>query len=191
MMRRRWVSRVGALCVLTLVVTAAQCPGRKGKATPAVAESSAIPDSADQVAFGAKVVMTNRGVSNGVLLSDTTIIYDDGTRMELRGVNVTFFTSQGIEDGKMTARKGTYNTRLSRLEASGNVIVVRNDGRRLESQQLVYDQARNQIFTDSAFVLNEAARVFTGIGFESDPQMTNFNCLQACKGVAPVKIPLK
>lgn len=191
MTHRRFYLRAGILCALAFVVTAAQCPGRKGKGKPVVAKSSAIPDSADQVGFGTRVVLTNRGVSNGVLLSDTTIVYDDGTRLEFRGVNVTFYTSTGIEDGKMTARKGSYSTRLSRLQATGNVIVVRNDGRRLETPQLVYDQARNQIFTDSAFVLNEASRVFTGIGFESDPQMTNFNCLRACKGIAPVKIPTK
>lgn len=176
---------------LALAVMAAKCPGRKAVRAPAVAKSSAIPDSADQVAFGFRTVIANQGVANGLLLSDTAIVYEDGTRLELRRINMTFYTSQGLKDGIMTARTGSYSTRLSRLEASGDVIVVRNDGRRLTSQQLVYDQARNQIFTDSAFVLTEAARVFTGIGFESDPQMTNFRCLRACKGVAPVQIPRK
>lgn len=53
----------------------------------------------------------------------------------------------------------------------------------------MYDQARNQIYTDSAFVLNEPDRLLTGIGFESDPHMTSFRCLRACKGIAPVQIP--
>lgn len=187
---RRWLS-LGGIGALMLVGTAAQCPGGKSKTVAAVAKSNAIPDSADQVGFGTRIVLTNRGVSNGVLLSDTSLIYEDGTRLELLRVNLTFYTTLGVEDGVMTSKAGTYNTRLSRLEVTGNVVVVRKDGRRLETQQLVYDQARNQIFTDSAFVLNEAARVFTGIGFESDPQMTNFNCLRACKGIAPVKIPNK
>lgn len=177
--------------LIAFAVVAAKCPGRKPAGAPAVAKSSAIPDSADQVAFGFRTILTNQGVANGLLLSDTAIVYEDGTRLELRRVNMTFYTSQGLKDGLMTSRTGSYSTRLSRLEATGDVIVVRNDGRRLASQQLVYDQARNQIFTDSAFVLTETSRVFTGIGFESDPQMTNFRCLRACKGVAPVQIPRK
>lgn len=178
------------LAALT-VLTAAQCPGRKPAKPAVVASASAIPDSADQVAFGFRSILANQGVSNGLLLSDTALLYEDGTRWELRRVNTTFYDGQGLQDGVMTARKGSYSTRLSRLEASGDVIIVRNDGRRLATQQLVYDQARNQIFTDSAFVLTEKAREFTGIGFESDPQMTNFRCLRACKGVAPVQIPRK
>jgi hypothetical protein len=71
------------------------------------------------------------------------------------------------------------------------VVVVRDDGKRLSSPQLVYDQVRNQIFTDSAFVLNEPSRTFTGLGFESDPQLTRFRCIRNCKGLAPVKIPTK
>ena len=71
------------------------------------------------------------------------------------------------------------------------MVIVREDGKRLTSQSLVYDQVRNQVFTDSAFVLNEPARQFTGLGFESDPRLTNFKCLRACKAMAPVKIPTK
>ena len=49
----------------------------------------------------------------------------------------------------------------------------------------------NQIFTDSAFTLVEPSRQLSGIGFESDPKLTLFKCLRACKAVAPVEIPAK
>jgi LPS export ABC transporter protein LptC len=124
-------------------------------------------------------------------LADTAFTYDEGSRLVLRRVNVTFYTSQGLKDGVMTSQSGLYNSRLSRLEAKGDVVVVRNDGKRLTTPQLVYDQARNQFFTDTSFVLNEPERTFTGVGFESDPRMTNFRCLRACKVIAPVQIPVK
>jgi len=111
--------------------------------------------------------------------------------LELRRVNVTFYTSVGLKDGVLTAKEGTYNSRLSRLDARGDVVVVRDDGKRLTSPQLVYDQLRNQILTDSAFVLNEPSRTFTGLGFESDPQLTRFRCIRNCKGLAPVTMPTK
>jgi LPS export ABC transporter protein LptC len=170
---------------------AAKCPNRKEAVKPAVAKVSAIPDSANLVLFGQRSVLTNKGVSNGVLLSDTAFSYDDATRMEFRRVHFTFYTSQGLADGVMTSRAAVYNSRLSRLEATGDVVVTRNDSTRLSSQQLVYDQARNQIFTDSAFILNKPEKQFSGIGFESDPQLTNWKCLRACKGIAPVQIPRK
>ncbi len=183
---------VSALILTSIVFTAAACSKAKGKTqVKTKATKTVIPDSADQIIFGGRIFLTDQGVSKGVLLADTVLTYDDGTRMELRRVNVTFYTSTGMKDGVLTAKAGTYNSRLSRLDARGDVVVVRDDGKRLSSPQLVYDQVRNQIFTDSAFVLNEPARTFTGLGFESDPQLTKFRCIRNCKGLAPVKIPTK
>lgn len=177
----------------TAMLLGAACP-RKGKTAPkakAAPAKSALPDSADQIAFGARVILTDKGVNKGELLADTSLTYDDGTRLELRRINLTFYNSLGQKDGTMTARAGTYNMRLSRIEARGDVVVVRDDGKRLTSQQLVFDQVRNQFFTDSAFVLNEPNKVFTGVGFESDPRLTNFRCLKECKGAAPVQVPTR
>ena len=187
---RRVTRIVGVLSAL-LMLGAAKCPSRKAAVKPAVAKASAIPDSANQVVFGARHVLTDQGVNKGLLLSDTAFAYDDATRLEFRRVHFTFYTAQGLPDGVMTARSAVYNSRLSRLEARGDVVVTRNDSTRLASQQLVYDQARNQIFTDSAFVLNRPEKQFSGIGFESDPQLSNWKCLRACKGIAPVQIPRK
>ena len=184
--------RIGALLCAVLALAGAKCPrGKQANAKKAAVMQSAIPDSADQVINGLRALLSDQGVSKGLLLSDTAYSYEDGTRLELHRVNLTFFTSQGVKDGVLTSRAGTYNKRLSTLEARGDVIVKRDDGRTLTSQRLVYDRARNQIYTDSAFTLVEPSRQLTGIGFESDPKLTLFRCLRACKGVAPVQIPAK
>ncbi len=190
--RSSLVTRACLIVVSLSMLGAAKCPSR-AKASPvtARAKKSALPDSADQVIFGGSTILTNQGVANGRLLSDTMFVYDDGARLELRRVNMTFFTKQGIKDGVLTSRAGAYNSRLSRLEATGDVVVVRDDGKRLTTPQLVFDQARNQIFSDSSFILIEPSRQLSGIAFESDPQFKNFKCIRACKFIAPVKIPTK
>jgi LPS export ABC transporter protein LptC len=169
----------GAFSVLLL--GGAACP--KKPATTKRAQGSAMPDSADQMGFGVRHVLTNKGVSNGELLADTAYMYEDGTRLEMRRVNMTFYTAQGVKDGVLTSKTGTYNSRLQRLEARGDVVVIREDGKRFTSQQLVFDQVRNQFFSDSAFVLNEPKRELSGVGFESDPKLNNFKCLKSCKGI--------
>lgn len=176
---------IGAVSLLG----AAACP--KKKAPAAAVKRLVIPDSAETIAYGARMLLTDRGVSKGELLSDTALTYEDGTRLVLYPVNLTFYTSTGAKDGVMTAKWGTYNERLQRLEVRGNVTVIREDGKRLTTPQLVYDQQRNQFFTDSAFVLNEPNRQGTGIGFESDPRLNNFRCLRACKATSPVKVPTR
>ncbi|MBU6366413.1 MAG: LPS export ABC transporter periplasmic protein LptC [Gemmatimonadetes bacterium] len=184
---RRW----GWLPLLLLVAVGARCPGgAKARKAPRAAVP-VIPDSADQLIFGLRTIMQDRGVNRGVLLADSALVYEEGTRLELLRVHVTFHTGSGVKDGVLTSRQGTYNARLSRLEARGDVVIVREDGKRLTSPQLVYDQARNQVFSDSAFVLTEPRRQISGIGFESDPRLTNFRCMRNCKGVAPVKVPTR
>jgi LPS export ABC transporter protein LptC len=123
------------------------------------------------------------------LLADTVFVYEGGTRLELRQVHATFYTSQGKKDGVLTSRQGTFNQRLARLEARGNVILLAEDGRRLDTEQLVYDQQRNQIFSDSAFTLHQPPRQISGIGFESDPQLSLFKVFRGFKGVAPLRMP--
>lgn len=177
--------RPGRLLAATLLLVAA-CDDSGTAPRPA---DALLPDSAEQLGWGVRMRLTNESVARGELLADTTYTYDGGNRFELRVVNVTFFDALGEKDGQLTAREGTYNKRLNRLEARGNVVVVRDDGRRLETQQLVYDELRNQIFSDSAFVLNEPPkRQITGIGFESDPQLTKLRVIRSFKGVAPVKM---
>lgn len=189
----RWatVRNLVAAATGVIVLSGAGCPKKKPAAAVKRVRASAMPDSADQMGFGVRHVLTNKGVNNGELLSDTAFIYDDGTRIEMRRVNLTFYTPQGVKDGIMTSKTGTYNSRLQRLEARGDVVVVREDGKRFTSQQLVFDQVRNQFFSDSAFVLNEPKREHSGIGFESDPKLTNFRCLRACKVIATVQVPTR
>ena len=181
---RRWFALVP---LAALLLASAACADGSGTA-PRPADAM-LPDSAEMMAFGTRVMLTNRSVAKGELLADTSFSYDNSNRLELRRVNVTFFNGLGEKDGQLTARAGTLDRRLNRLEARGDVVLVREDGRRLETQQLVYDQLRDQVFSDSAFVLNEPPkRQLSGVGFESDPQLTKFRVLQAAKGVAPVKV---
>lgn len=190
-MSRASRSLLRTLGMLTLgsVLVAAQCPRKQQVAVPAGAKAALMPDSSDQVIHGGRVVLTDKGVMGGLLLADTVMSYEQGNRLEMKQVHVTFFTKQGKKDGVLTSREGTYNARLSRLEARGNVIVLAEDGRRLDTEQLVFDQMRNQIFSDSAFVLNRPPQQISGIGFESDPKLSVFKVLRGFKGIAPVKLP--
>jgi LPS export ABC transporter protein LptC len=141
-------------------------------------------DSADQVVFGARSKMTDGGVSKSDLYSDTAYFFDDNTRIEMRGhVLVTFFTDVGAKNAVLTSKEGTYNNRTGNMEARGNVVVNTVDGRHLTTPVLRFNQTRNEISSDSAFVTTDSTRRLTGIGFTSDPNMINIHCLKACSGL--------
>lgn len=167
------------ILVVGAVVSLTACDKRK---QPPVVPNTPLADSADQVMFGARSLLTDRGLMRAELHGDTAYFFDDNTRIELRVVKVDFYTTTGQKNADLKSREGTYSTRQGAMEARGNVVIVSVDGRRLTSQHVRFDQNRNQISSDSAFVLTEPGRVLRGVGFISDPDMTNVRVLRGASG---------
>ena len=172
--------------VRRLVVLAFMIACDSDGTAPPRASGSPMADSADQMMFGISTLLTDRGVLNAELESDTAFFFDENTRIELRGVKLTFYTRTGERNSVLTSREGTYNTRQSQMEARGTVVVVSEDGRRLTTEQLRYDQMRNEISSDSAFVLTESGRRLEGVGFTSDPNMNNVRVERLIEGQGAV-----
>ena len=116
------------------------------------------------------------------MVSDTAYFFDDNTRIELSKVETTFYTASGARDAYLTSHRGTYNNRTGLMIARGDVVVTTEEGRRLTTPELKYDQAMNEIASDSAFVLTEPGRRLEGIGFRSDPNMQNVQILKTKSG---------
>jgi LPS export ABC transporter protein LptC len=161
--------------------TATACTDKK---QPPVATQSPLADSADQVIYGLRFNLTDKGVDRAQLESDTAYFFEENTRIELEPVHTTFYTPTGARDAVLTSKRGTYNSRTSNMVARNNVLVVTEDGRRLTTSELTYNQQRNEISSDSAFVMTEPDRRLEGIGFRSDPNMKNIQILKAASGMA-------
>lgn len=170
-----WVTGICALGMLA---------GCQHGTTPPLAVRNALADSADQVLYHTKSVLTDNGVMKAEVYADTGYLFDDNTRVEMRVVKTVFFTATGARNAVLTSREGTYNTRSDNMEARGDVVVVSEDGRRLTTPELRYGQTRNEIMSDSSFVLTDSTQKMTGVGFVSDPNMNNVRCLKACAGSA-------
>ena len=171
--------KASVLIVVSAGLLLSACDKRR---QPPVVPNTPLADSADQVMFGARSLLTDRGLMRAELHGDTAYFFDDNTRIELRTVTVTFYTTTGQKNADLKSREGTYSTRQGTMEARGNVVIVSVDGRRLTSPHVRFDQNRNQISSDSAFVLTEPGRVLRGVGFVSDPQMTNVRVLRGASG---------
>lgn len=164
-----------------IIALSVACDSKK---EPPPSDHSLLADSADQVMWGARFNLTDRGLQRAQLNADTAFFFDDNTRVELEHVLTTFFTSTGAKDAVLTSESGTYRSRNGSMIARKNVVVVSEDGRRLTTPELSYDQSRNEIASDSPFVLTEPNRRLEGIGFRSDPNLNNVRVLRAASGFA-------
>lgn len=175
-------SASAVIAVIALVsVLATACTTKK---QPPVATHSPLADSADQVMYGARFNLTDKGLERAQLEADTAYFFEDNTRIELEKVHTTFYTANGAKDAVLTSKRGTYNSRTTNMVARKDVVVVSEDGRRLTTPELIYNQQINQISSDSPFVMTEPGRRLEGIGFRSDPNMNNIKVLKGASGVA-------
>ena len=161
----------------------------KQESRPPVATTSSLADSAEQVMLNVRSLLTARGVQRGEMFADSAYVFDENTRFELRKVRATFNTTTGVKDGTMSADRGRYNLRQQILEGFGNVVITTNDGKRLTSPQLRYNQAANEVSSDTSFTLVEPGRTLSGVGFRSDPQLTRVQVLKGARGQGSFTLP--
>jgi LPS export ABC transporter protein LptC len=175
--------------LLLAVLFVAACADDKGP--PIAATTKTIADSADQVLYGQRMLITDRGSNRAEIHSDTAYFFDENTRTDMRIVDAVFFDSQGIRNAVMTSITGIYNQRLNSLEARGNVVITAVDGRHLETPFVRYDQRLNLISSDTVFTMTDPdGRKVHGIGFTSDPDLNNVVVLKQISGKAgAVAIP--
>jgi len=179
------------ICSWLLASTAVALLASCGKTTkPPVVGEPSIADTADQVIFDGRSLMTESGVKRGQLFADTIFVFNDQTHFVLRRVRAVFNTETGLQNGTLRGDRGTYDLRSGILEGFGNVVVTSTDGKKLESPHLKYVQRANAISSDSAFTLTDsiASRTQRGIGFTSDPNLNSFKCFRACSGSALVPL---
>jgi LPS export ABC transporter protein LptC len=141
--------------------------------TPVTATQAAL-DSADQVLIGMSHFVTDAGVLRARVRADTAFFYSGPQRAELRNVHVTFYDVAGKPTSTLTSKEGTHFWRSGDMEARGNVVVVRDkDGGTMRTDVMNYNQARNEVSSDKAFVFDAPDRHIEGRGFTSDPEFRN------------------
>jgi LPS export ABC transporter protein LptC len=170
-----------------LAVAVAACTS-KGAAPP-VAQHASLADSAEQVMLNVRTLLTQGGVQRGEMFADSAYIFDENTRFELRKVRATFNTVTGTKDGTMTGDRGRYNTQQQLLEGFGHVVITTNDGKKLTSPHVRYNQAINEVSSDSAFTMVEPGRTISGIGFRADPQLNHVTILKGTTGRSTFTVP--
>jgi LPS export ABC transporter protein LptC len=182
-----------SLVLAAVALAGAACKEIKGP--PVAVGKMTIADSADQVLFNQRMIITDRGLNRAEIHSDTAYFFDENTRTDMRIVDAIFFDSQGKKDAVMTSPTGRFNQRLNSLEARGDargdVIITGVDTRRLQTPFVRFDSRLNLISSDTTFTMTDPdGRVLKGIGFTSDPDLNSVHVLRQTSAKAgPVAVP--
>jgi LPS export ABC transporter protein LptC len=173
---------VKRLALVALLAASAVADACSEADTPPVAKAGSPADSADQFLVGMSVKLNDAGVQRAEIKADSAYFYNENTLLLMRAVHSQFYTSTGVQEGVLTSRAARYDTKTDLMEATGDVVLVTQDGRRLTTSQLVYDKSKNLIHSDSAFKYTTPDGEMEGIGFDSDPGMNPLKVLHGPKG---------
>lgn len=126
---------------------------------------------ADAIVFGVTHNVTRAGIREYDVSADTMLTFRDSTVVLFFG-NVTltaYHEDTGSEKAIVTSDRGRLEQGTNELWAEGNaVLLIRADGRRIESYELHYRPDDDEIRSDSATVMYDGDTVVEGTSFTSD-----------------------
>ncbi len=84
------------------------------------------------------------------------------------GLNVTFYDNLGQQSSTLTADFGIREGRKKEIKVIGNVIFRNVDGEQLETEELIWDEVRQVVFTQKFVLVTTPEEKVWGMGFEAN-----------------------
>jgi LPS export ABC transporter protein LptC len=140
----------------------------------------------EQTTYEYHTTQTKLGVPEWELWGEQAVRYSGSAERDLTGVKMVFYKA-GERDAVLTSETGKIDEETQATVAEGNVVVISEDGRKLESEVLHWDPKRQLIYTGvETFVkISEGDRILTGYGLETDPDLTDLVILKQVESEVP------
>jgi len=151
-------------------------------------------------------IITTRDNSPVESAKDAEIIYSDSAIVEVKltaprldryiGKNPYIELPEGIEilfyDGDLeVASQLTANYAVSyedegKMEAKGNVVLINEEGEKLNTEHLIWDEKKELIYSNEFVKITTADEIIMGEGFESNQNFTKFK-IKNIQGTITIK----
>ncbi len=133
---------------------------------------------------------------------DVTVLYSDSARLTMKiscptlirhldrlnpwqefpdGIQVIFFDEQGRQKGRLEAGYGTREENANKFIVRKNVVWNSSASEQLETEELIYDEDENRVYTNKFVVVRRADELIYGHGFESNVEFTHWR-IRAIEG---------
>lgn len=135
----------------------------------------------DQEIDGFTLTQTRDGEKVWVLRADRALVFEEAGRVEMTDFRVDFFKETGDVRSTLTARNGLLLKRTNDMEAFGNVLLYAEDGTRLTTERLTWNERTGKIQSDRFVRVVQGRDEFTGVGLEADPDLKNLRVMSDFK----------
>lgn len=90
------------------------------------------------------------------------------------GVRVQFYNVRGKKESEISAQYAILDYKTNLMQAKYNVIVRNNSGDRLESEHLIWDEERAEVYTEEDVKIVTSEEVLYGTGLVSNQDFTKY-----------------
>lgn len=133
-------------------------------------------------ATNATTVFLTESIVTTRIHSGRIISFADQDSAWAYNLNVDFYNRLGKHTSTLKADSALVREKVRLLQGFGNVRIVTDDGRTLESPHLAWDDAGRSITTDSLVTITRGEDVMKGYGFASDPELTRIRLRRQVSG---------
>ncbi|MBI3539077.1 MAG: LPS export ABC transporter periplasmic protein LptC, partial [Candidatus Eisenbacteria bacterium] len=142
--------------------------------TPQVSQSPDTGVLPDQEVSDFVATETDQGLVQWKMYARSAATYRARNTVIARGVRIDFYDEKGKRSSTLSADTGEMNDLTHDMTAHGHVAIQATEGTRMTTELLHFLNKQQRIVTDAFVRVDRAGDVLTGYGFESDPDLKNF-----------------
>lgn len=172
--------------LLFVPVVAILSTGCEDKIRPSVLFSVDSKTLPQQESWNSRIVISDSGVVRAEIDAGYFRVFEAEQKTYLsEGLTVHFYGADGKPTSVLTSREGTIDEATNDLEARKNVVVRSENGTVLYSEELNWDERRQQIYTPVFVRIISPKEKLQGIGLESDQYLKNYRIFRVTGETTP------
>lgn len=145
----KWASLVVLIAILSLIVVTVVRRSRQAQVPLPARAEPVLSDKVISITEGYRYTSTKEGRLTFQLLAARDTSYADG-RHDLESLDLTSYSSEGKENLRVQAARGTYQQSVGIVTLTGQVRVTSPDGLEVMTESLTYQQREDVASTDVA-----------------------------------------
>ena len=91
------------------------------------------------------------------------------------GIEVIFYNDSGSVTSSLKALNAGIDEINNIMTASESVVLTSSEGKRLETEELIWNENKNKIYTNKRVVITTNKELIEGEGFESNPDFSQYS----------------
>lgn len=134
-------------------------------------------------------LVSDSGVTRYRIKAASWMIYDKAEPSYWEfpdGIYLEKFDSDMHIDASLQADYAYYNEKDEIWELRGHVHALNLQGEQFDTPLLFWNQRKERVWSDSTITIRKARTIITGVGFESNQEMTQYT-IQHPTGIIPIE----